>query len=76
MERSSTGLLDRPVPAGHWIVAKTNIAFHGVAVPKGALIDARFAATNRDPVQFERPEEIDPQRRNAESYLDFSSGTD
>ena len=47
-----------------------------VTVPRGAVIDARFAAANRDPAQTERPEEIGLQRRNAESHLGFSSGTD
>jgi len=56
-------------------IAKVDIELHGVHIPKGAMIDARFAAGNRDPRHFARPEEIDLERRAAASHLGFSSGT-
>lgn len=39
------------------------------------LIDARFAAGNRDPAQFKRPDDVELERRNAASHLGYSSGT-
>jgi cytochrome P450 len=55
--------------------ARTDVELHGVKIPKGAILNVRFAAGNRDPRQFARADEIDLDRRNAASHLGFSSGT-
>lgn len=56
-------------------ITKVDVELHGVKIPKGAMIDARFAAGNRDPRHFQRPDEIDLERRASASHLGFSSGT-
>lgn len=66
--------LESPVQ-GLTRTAKVDIDMHGIKIPKGAVIDVRFAAGNRDPEHFEAPDEIDLERRNAASHLGFSSGT-
>ncbi len=66
--------LESPVQ-GLTRTAKTDIELHGVTIPQGAVIDARFAAGNRDGRQFACPHDIDLDRRNAASHLGFSSGT-
>ena len=66
--------LESPVQ-GLTRTAKVDIELHGVKIPKGATLDVRFAAGNRDPERFECPDDIDLERRNAASHLGFSSGT-
>lgn len=66
--------LESPVQ-GLTRTAKVDIELHGVKIPKGATLDVRFAAGNRDPARFECPNDIDLERRNAASHLGFSSGT-
>lgn len=56
-------------------IAKVDVELHGVTIPKGAMIDARFAAGNRDPRRFTKPDAIDLERRAAAGHLGFSSGT-
>jgi cytochrome P450 len=56
-------------------IAKVDVELHGVKIPKGAVIDARFAAGNRDPRRFADPDAIDLERRSAANHLGFSSGT-
>jgi len=55
--------------------AMVDMELHGVTIPKGAILDVRFAAGNRDPEHFECPNQLDLERRNAASHLGFSSGT-
>jgi cytochrome P450 len=66
--------LESPVQ-GLTRTAKVDIELHGVKIPRGAVLDVRFAAGNRDPEHFECPNDIDLERRNAASHLGFSSGT-
>jgi cytochrome P450 len=56
-------------------IARVDVELHGVRIPKGAMIDARFAAGNRDPRHFSRPDEIDLERKAAANHLGFSAGT-
>ena len=46
----------------------------GVSIPKGAMVHVRFAAANRDPRQFPRPDKLDLHRRNAATHMAFSTG--
>jgi cytochrome P450 len=39
-----------------------DVALHGVTIPAGTKLLASFGAANRDPAQFERPDEFDPTR--------------
>ncbi len=55
--------------------AKNEVVVGGVRIPKGAQVDLRYAAGNRDPEVFDNPDEIDLERRNAGAHLGFSTGT-
>ena len=39
--------------------AANNVELSGVKIPKGSVINVRYAAANRDEEFFENPEEID-----------------
>lgn len=65
--------LESPVQ-GLFRIARRDIEMHGVTIPKGAIINTRYAAANRDPRHFECPEKLDLTRRNAASHLAFGSG--
>jgi len=47
----------------------------GAVIPKGALVNVRFAAANRDERVFECPEKLDLDRPKAGSHMGFGSGT-
>ena len=55
--------------------ARNDYELHGVTIPKGAQVDLRYASGNRDPAQFDEPDNINLERRNAASHLGFSTGT-
>lgn len=46
----------------------------GVTIPKGSVINVRFAAANRDERAFECPEKLDLDRPKAGSHMGFGSG--
>jgi cytochrome P450 len=48
--------------------------FQGVDVPAGSLLHLRFAAGNVDPEQYERPYELDLDRKRVAGHLAFSQG--
>jgi cytochrome P450 len=48
--------------------------FQGVKVPAGSILHLRWAAANRDPEEWERPAEVDLERRGATRHLAFSQG--
>lgn len=56
-------------------IAAQDTELHGVKIPKGTLINVRYAAANRDERHFECPEKLDLERRNAGSHMGFGSGT-
>ena len=66
--------LESPVQ-GLTRTATVDVELAGVHIPKGAVLDVRFAAGNRDGRHFTDPDSINLQRRNAASHLGFSSGT-
>lgn len=47
----------------------------GVTIPKGAMINVRFAAANRDERMFDCPEKLDLERPKAGAHMGFGSGT-
>ena len=55
-------------------VAGKDTEMHGVKIPKGSTINVRYAAANRDERQFECPEKIDLERKNAGAHMAFGSG--
>ena len=54
--------------------AGEDVELHGVNIPKGSLINVRYAAANRDEAMFECPEKIDLERPKAGAHLGFGSG--
>ena len=65
--------LESPVQGLFRIVTEdTQIA--GVSLPKGARVMLRFAAANRDPGKFQRPDQLDVNRHNAGSNVAFGAG--
>jgi cytochrome P450 len=46
----------------------------GVVIPKGSMVQVRFAAANRDPEIFPDPDRIDLRRPNAGAHMAFSQG--
>jgi cytochrome P450 len=65
--------LEGPVQGLFRYVAK-DTELHGVKIPKGAMINTRYAAANRDEREFECPEELDLQRSKPGRHLAFGSG--
>ena len=55
--------------------AGEDIEMHGVTIPKGAVINIRFGAANRDERQFDAPAEVDLDRENLRSHIAFGFGT-
>ena len=46
----------------------------GVAIPAGSTVLLLFGAANRDPAEFDRPDELDVQRRQPRQHLAFGRG--
>ena len=65
--------LESPVQ-GLFRVAARDIELHGVTIPKGATVNVRYAAANRDPEHFENPDALDLERKNAATHLAFGTG--
>ena len=55
-----------------YALAEARIA--GVTVPRGAMVQLRFAAANRDPEHFPDPARLDLRRSNAGAHMAFSQG--
>ena len=51
-----------------------DVDLHGVTIPKGAVINVRFAAANRDDRQFGCPADMDLDRGNVRSHIAFGFG--
>ena len=54
--------------------AAADIELHGVTIPKGSVVNVRYAAANRDERAFECPERLDLDRAKPGSHLAFGSG--
>ena len=55
-------------------VTSQDEVFQGVRVPKGSLLHLRWAAGNVDPDEWERPYELDVERKSVTRHLAFSQG--
>ncbi len=66
--------LESPVQ-GLFRVTTRDVEMHGVTLAKGTTVNVRYAAANRDPEQFENPDALDLERKNAATHLGFGTGT-
>lgn len=60
--------------AGMWRLVLKDAQLGGVAIPKGAMVQLRYAAANRDPARYPDPDRFDIERANARSHLAFGKG--
>lgn len=60
--------------AGMWRLATQDTEFGGMEIPKGATLQLRYAAANRDPKKFENPDAFDIERKNARAHIAFGKG--
>jgi cytochrome P450 len=65
--------LQSPVQ-GMFRVTTRDVELSGTTIPKGALVNVRFAAANRDSTHFPCPHAMDISRQNSGSHLAFGSG--
>ncbi len=65
--------LESPVQGLFRTTAK-DIELHGVTIPKGAMINIRYAAGNRDEREFGCPGELNLDREKPGRHLAFGSG--
>jgi cytochrome P450 len=65
--------LEGPVQ-GLFRMAAEDIELHGVKIPKGAMVNVRYAAANRDEREFDCPADIDLERKKPGRHLGFGSG--
>jgi cytochrome P450 len=54
--------------------AKEDVILDGVRIPEGSHILLVFAAANRDPERFAKPDEFDPDRADATQHVSFGMG--
>ena len=60
--------------AGMWRMVLKDAELGGVHIPKGAMVQLRYAAANRDPAKYPDPDRFDMERANARSHLAFGKG--
>ncbi len=60
--------------ANMWRVCTVDTEIAGVAVPKGALVQLRFASANRDESVFTEPDRLDLTRADSERHVAFGHG--
>ena len=65
--------LDSPAQSLLRIVRK-DCELQGVSIPKGAIIDLRFASANHDVDEFKCPADVDLHRRNPGKHMGYGSG--
>jgi cytochrome P450 len=65
--------LEGPVQ-GLFRTAANDVEFNGVMIPKGSIVNIRYAAANRDERHFENPDALDLDRPNARSQIGFGAG--
>ena len=65
--------LESPVQ-GLFRLAARDVEIHGITIPKGAMVNVRFAAANRDEREFSDADCIDLDRSKPGRHLGFGSG--
>jgi cytochrome P450 len=60
--------------ANMWRVCTEDTEVHGVAIPKGSMVQIRFASGDRDDHVFAEPDAFDVTRANARANLAFGHG--
>ena len=65
--------LEGPVQ-GLFRMAANDVEMHGVLIPKGAMINVRYAAANRDEREFECPADLNLEREKPGRHIGFGSG--
>ena len=60
--------------AGMWLLVTEDTELGGHAIHKGAMVQLRYAAANRDPKKFENPDKFEVDRKNARAHLAFGKG--
>jgi len=60
--------------ANMWRICTRDSEVEGTKIPAGSLCMVRFAAANRDPLQFPDPDRFDVARANAAEHLAFGMG--
>ena len=65
--------LESPVQ-GLFRMVTQETEINGETVPKGARIMLRYAAANRDPDKYSKPDELDVSRKNAGTHVGFGAG--
>jgi cytochrome P450 len=56
-----------------WVLTH-DFAIGDTSIPRGAKIALLFGSANRDPRMFERPDEFDVARENAQQHIGFGGG--
>ncbi len=52
-----------------------DVELHGVTIPAGSIVSLRYAAANRDPAKYDKPQDFDLDRANPRSHLAFGLAT-
>jgi cytochrome P450 len=60
---------------GLFRIAANDIELQGVTIPKGAMVNIRYAAANRDEREFDCPADVDLERNKPARHLGYGSGT-
>ncbi len=60
--------------AGMWRIVREDTELGGVKIPKGATLQLRYAAANRDPSKFPDPDKFDIERVNTRTHIAFGKG--
>ncbi len=60
--------------AGMWRMVRKDTELGGLKISKGAMVQLRYAAANRDPAKYTDPDRFDIERANARSHLAFGKG--
>ncbi len=65
--------LEGPVQ-GLFRMTANDVDMHGVTIPKGSMVNVRYAAANRDEREFECPADLDLEREKPGRHIGYGSG--
>lgn len=60
--------------SGMWRLTLADTELGGVHIPKGSMVQLRYAAADLDPAKYPDPERFDIDRDNARTHLAFGTG--